>query len=70
MDSSSMPMSVFDGYTLTFFVRLQADQNYVSQASIRLLGKYNSQPGEVVLGELTLEFIEDLANTVPRMRAN
>lgn len=70
MDSLSMPTSVFDGDTLTVFGRIQADQHRVSQASVRLLGRYSGQPGESALSAVTLEFIEDPANSVARMWAN
>jgi Ca-activated chloride channel family protein len=70
MGASLLPTSVFDGDTLTVFGRLQTDRNNVSQAPVRLLGKYNGQQGEVVLAEMNLEFIEDSANTVSRLWAN
>jgi Ca-activated chloride channel family protein len=70
MDASSVPASAFDGDTVTVFGRLEVDKKHISQAPVRLLGKYNGQPGEVVLAELTLEPIEDPANTVSRLWAN
>jgi Ca-activated chloride channel family protein len=70
MHASSVPASVFDGDTVTVFGRLQADRSHVSKAPVRLLGKYIGKPGEVVLAEVTLELLEDPANTVARLWAN
>jgi Ca-activated chloride channel homolog len=67
--ASNLPRSLFEGDDITVFARLQAHQAELLTQPVQLWGRLDGVEGEVLLAELTPEFIADEDNTLARLAA-
>lgn len=68
--ASDLPKSLFDGDDITVFARLNAQRAEALARPIQLHGRLDGIDGEVLLAELTPEFIADEDNTLARLAAH
>ena len=67
--ASNLPRSLFEGDDITVFARLQTHQAESLKQPVQLWGRLDGVEGEVLLAELTPEFIADEDNTLARLAA-